>query len=167
MRADLLEEPHRSELRAALQRYTVHRVEISDHLRRGPTPEALTEIEGLHERMWTAATAGVAARPTALLAVVQPVNDIIDLHSIRMAAGNKHLPMLVMGLLMASSVLAIGVIGYGSGLGGRRRAPLCVPLAILIATALWITFDLDHPRAGLLQLNDSPIKSLKFANAPR
>ena len=69
---------------------------------------------------------------------------------------------LVMGLLVACSLLAIAVIGYGCGLGGDRRAPLTVPLAILIATALWITIDLDHPRAGLMQLSDAPLEALEF-----
>jgi hypothetical protein len=32
----------------------------------------------------------------------------------------------------------------------------------VIAVALWITIDLDRPRAGLIQLNDAPLESLKF-----
>jgi hypothetical protein len=74
----------------------------------------------------------------------------------------KHLPTLVMGLLIASSMLSVGVIGYGCGTGGHRRASLTVPLAIVIGVALWVTFDLDRPRAGLIQLNDLPLQSLKL-----
>ena len=59
-------------------------------------------------------------------------------------------------------MLAIAVIGYGSGLGGRRRMPLTVSLTVLVAASLWVTIDLDHPRAGLLQLSDAPLRSLKF-----
>jgi hypothetical protein len=39
---------------------------------------------------------------------------------------------------------------------------LTVSLAILIGSALWVTIDLDHPRAGLMQLSDAPLKALKF-----
>ena len=68
----------------------------------------------------------------------------------------------ILGLLIASSMLSVGVIAYGCGTGGSRRAALTVPLAIVIGVALWVTIDLDHPRAGLIELNDLPLQSLKF-----
>lgn len=166
LRADLLDDPHRTDLRSALRRYTEHRIELSTRLRSGISTDAAAEIESLHARMWAAAVAGVAAKPAFMVGVLPPINEVIDLHSTRLAAGAKHLPMLVMGLLVSSSLLAVAVIGYGCGTGGRRRAPLTVSLALLIGIALWITIDLDHPRAGLLQLNDAPLQALKFTPGP-
>jgi hypothetical protein len=157
LRADLLDEPHRSELRASLKRYTEHRLEVSGRLRAGFQPSDLAEVQRLHARIWNAASGGVVARPAAIVGVLPPVNDVIDLHSTRVAAGSKHLPPLVMGLLIACSLLAIGAIGYGCGLAGRRRAPLSV-----FGLALWTTIDLDQPRGGLLQLSDEPLKTLSF-----
>lgn len=125
-------------------------------------PAALEEVERLHARIWSAARPGVAARPEVMLGVLPPVNELIDLHSTRLAAGGEHLPGLVLGLLVACSLLAIAVMGYGSGLGGRRRLPLNASLVILIAAALWVTIDLDHPRAGLMRLSDAPLESLRF-----
>jgi len=97
-----------------------------------------------------------------MMGVLPPVNEVIDLHATRLAAGYKHVPSLVMGLLVSCSALAIGVIGYACGLGRRRRVPLTMSLAVLVGAALWITIDLDHPRAGLLILNDAPLKALRF-----
>jgi hypothetical protein len=162
LRADLLDEPHRSELRAALKAYTEYRIALSSRLRTGIGPAAVADIDRQHARIWSAAIAGVAARPASMLAVLPPVNEVIDLHATRVAAGEKHLPMLITGLLIACSMLAIADIGYGNGVGGRRRAALTVPLAILIGVALWITIDLDQPRAGLLQLSDEPLKAVRF-----
>ncbi len=166
LRADLLDEPHRSELRAALKNYTDYRVELSARLGARIDPDAFEEVERQHERIWGVALAGVTARPASTMGVLNPVNEVIDLHSTRMAAGKKHVPAVVMALLISCSVLAIAVMGYGSGMGGRRRAPLTVSLAVLISAALWITIDLDHPRAGLLQLNDGPLKQLRFGPPP-
>jgi hypothetical protein len=166
LRADLLAEPHRSELRQALKRYTDHRIRLSASLQAGLPRDAQTEVDGLHARIWSAASQGVAARPEAMLAVLNPVNEVIDLHATRLAAARKHLPGPVLGLLIVCSGLALAVIGYGCGLGGRRRAPLSVPLALVVAAALWITIDLDYPRRGLLQLSDAPLKALK-PDAPR
>jgi len=167
LRADLIDEPQRSALRAALKEYTEYRVRLSAYLRSGLPAGASDEIDRQHARIWNAAVSGVATRPAAVLAVVDPVNEVIDLHSTRLAAGKKHLPMVVLVLLIACSLLAIGVIGYGSGMGGRRRVPLTLSLTLLVGAALWITIDLDHPRAGLLQLNDAPLKDLKFGPPPR
>jgi hypothetical protein len=164
LRADLLDEPHRSELRMALQHYTEQRLAVSARLQQGLglTPADLDEIERLHARIWRAAAAGVAARPAATLAVLAPVNEVIDLHTLRLAASRKHLPFLVLGLLIACSAIAIGVIGYGGGMSGRRRVPLTAALTILIGTGLWITIDLDYPRGGLIQLSDAPLEALRF-----
>jgi hypothetical protein len=94
--------------------------------------------------------------------VLGPVNEVIDLHSLRVAAGRKHLPPLVLGLLIGCSALAVGVIGYGCGLSGGRRAPLTFSLVTLIGLALWVTIDLDHPRTGLMQLSDAPLAELQL-----
>jgi hypothetical protein len=167
LRADLLDEPHRSELRNALKRYTEHRIEVSRNLRAGFSPDAAAEIQRHHARIWAAASAGVASNPMLMLSVLPPVNELIDLHSTRVAAANKQLPGLILVLLVACTLLAIGVIGYGCGVSGRRRAALAVPLTIIVWASLWVTIDLDRPRAGLMQLSDAPLKDLTFdAPAP-
>ncbi len=165
LRADLLDEPFSSELRETLRQYTALRVEASARLRYGLTPGFIEENDRLHERLWSVAHRGVKERPASTVAVVQSVNEVIDLHALRLAAVKKHLPGLVLGLLMGSSVLAVGVIAYGCGLGGHRRMPMTIPLILVIGTALWITVDLDHPRSGLMQLSDAPLKGLKFNEA--
>lgn len=165
LRADLLDEPQRKELRGSLQRYTEHRLEWSKHVRRGAegTPDA--EVARLHEAIWAAAIGGVNAKPGTMVGVLPPVNEVIDLHSLRIAAGRKHLPILVLGLLVVSSVLAMAVMGYGSGLTRRRHTVLLASLAVVIGIALWTTIDLDHPRAGVIQLSDAPLEALKFGDA--
>ena len=45
----------------------------------------------------------------------------------------------------------------------HSKAPLFSDMGFLIVTALWITIDLDNPRAGLMQLSDAPLKNLRFA----
>ncbi|HKQ47934.1 MAG TPA: hypothetical protein VJZ71_07695 [Phycisphaerae bacterium] len=166
LRADLLDEPHRSELRSALAEYVKHRLQVSTTLRYGLADEARAEISRLHELIWKAARDGVSAKPVALMALLVPVNEVIDLHSTRVAAGRKHLPPLVLGLLVASSAISMAMIGYGCGLAGRRSALMAGSLALLIGIALWTTMDLDKPRSGLIQLSDAPLIELNLS-APR
>ena len=162
LRAGLLDEPHRTELRTLLRDYTAHRVRFTSTARVSIPASVLREFTEYHDRIWRAAHRGVEVKPSATLPVLNPINDVIDLHSVRLAAFRKHLPMPVLALLLACSALAVGVIGYGSGLGGRRGAPFTVPMVILIASAMYITIDLDYPRAGMLTLSDEPLRSLRF-----
>jgi len=166
LRADLLPDHERDELREALRTYTEHRIEVSAGLRNGITRETLTEFDTMHNRIWETAIAGVARRPELALAVLNPINEVIDLHSTRLAAARKHVPLPVLGLLFASSMLAVATIGFGAGMTKRRSGSLLLPLVLLISMALWITMDLDHPRAGILRLSDAPLKALRF-DAPQ
>lgn len=161
LRADLLDEPQRSELRAALEDYTRHRIEFG---RTGADMDdaARAELARLHERIWKISVAGVTARPAATLAVLNPVNELMGIQSIRAHAVLKHLPFLVLMLLIACSGLALGVIGYSSGVGGNRHPLMTVSLAFVIGVALWITIDLDYPRRGVMQLSDAPLEALHF-----
>ena len=162
LRAELLDEPQRSELRGELRRYLAYRVSASQQLQRGLSPETHGEIEAQHAAIWRAAKAGVQARPELAVAVLPPVNEVIDLHATRVAAGRKSLPRLVLGLLILSCVAALGTIGYGAGLAGRRNLPIALSFALLVSAALWITIDMDRPRQGLLQLDDSALEQLRL-----
>ena len=89
LRADLLDEPYRSDLRAALKRYAEYRIAVARHLRSGPMSADL-EVEQQHAAIWKAARDGIAARPGAMLTVLAPVNEVIDLHATRVAAIEKR-----------------------------------------------------------------------------
>ena len=160
LRTDLLPEPRRTELRNALHDYAEHRLGVA-HAHGGEwLAQAMLEADALHARMWSIAIGGVQDRSELALSLLPPLNDVIDIHSSRVAAAQKHVPPPVMILLLTCSLLAIVVIGYGCGRSGRRMAPLTVPLVLIIGITLWLTIDLDHPRRGLIRLSDAPIESL-------
>ena len=162
LRAGLLADPHRTNLRTALKEYTEHRIAASAQRVAAWDPASLAEVERLHERIWESATEGVAGDHELGLLVLPPINDTIDLHATRVGAARKHIPRIVMILLIACSILSMAVIGYGCGLENRRRWPMTISLAIVIGFALCITIDLDYPRAGMLRLSDQPLIDLEF-----
>ena len=166
LRADLIDAPHADELRAALGEHVAHRVEASGSLQRGATPEMMAQVRGFHDRIWAAASAGVAARPGVAVAVLNPVNDVLDLHATRVAATRKHLPALVLGLLIVCSLLTLGVIGYACALAKRRNTTMTSVIAVLIGAAIWTTLDLDRPRIGLVQLADTALQELRLEPGP-
>jgi hypothetical protein len=162
LRADLIPDPQAPQVRQVLAEYVAHRLKVSKHLAEGFPPNFEADVAAFHARLWQAAKDGVLARPEMAVAVLDPVNEVIDLHSTRMASGRKHLPKVVLALLVACSMLSMAVLGYGCGCGtsGGRWPWLNGSLVILIAAALWTTIDLDHPRAGLIRLSDAPLEQL-------
>jgi hypothetical protein len=162
LRAELLDEPDRSALQSELAAYVAHRISLSDRPEYLVTAADVRQIAGYHESMWRFAREGVERKPAVMLALLGPINEVIDLHTTRMAAGRKHLPVFVMSLLLACSVLAIGVIGYGCGASGRGSMMMGAALCVVMAASLWATIDLDHPRAGLIRLSDAPLAELRL-----
>jgi hypothetical protein len=160
LRAELLDEPERNLLRAELAAYVSHRLSVSDRAEYAVTRADFDQIAGHHGAMWRITREGVERKPGVMIALLGPINEVIDLHSTRVAAGRKHLPALVMSLLLACSGLAIGVIGYGCGVSGKGSMVMATALCVLMAAALWATIDLDHPRAGMIRLSDRPLREL-------
>lgn len=166
LRADLLPPEHAAEVRAALEQYVTHRLEVSARLILGLQREDRAAIAGFHDRLWHGAASGVRDAPALMVAVLNPVNEVIDLHGERIAASRRHLPGLVLGLLLVCSVLAVGAIGYGCGTSNRRCIPMTGALTVLIAITLWTIIDLDYPRAGLIRLSDRPLAELGLGSSP-
>jgi len=166
LRADLLPAAERHELQTALRDYAAHRLQASNSMIAGRPAEYLMDVEAMHGRIWRGAMAGVMKQPEMALPVLNPVNDVIDIHSLRLAASKKRLPSLILALLLIASIVGCGAIGFGCGLSGQRRVNLTLALSVLIGTCLWVTFDLDNPRTGLLQLSDAPLEALKLVVLP-
>ena len=94
------------------------------------------------------------------MAVLNPVNEVIDLFEVRRMAARRHLPIAVYTLLLVCSFVGIASVGYGDGRAGGRHRLLCSGIALIVASALWLAFDLDFPRRGLIRMSDAPLRSL-------
>lgn len=163
LRADVLDPVYRDPLQRSLAAYAAERAAAFGA---GKTASDRRAAEArcveLQDAMWRAALAGVEARPGMVMAVLPPVNEVIDLDSMRWAASRRHLPGPVLGLLMLCAGLSLVTIGFGFGLTRRRHPGLSGTLAITIAAAIWMTIDLDFPRAGIIRLDDGPLNQLRF-----
>lgn len=165
LRADLLDDDRAAQVREILEEYLQHRVEVAPRMILGLTRDDRAAVAGFHDRLWRTAADGVRDSPGQMVAVLNPMNEVIDLHGERIAAARRHLPGLVMGLLMVCSLLAVGAIGYGCGTSKRRCIPMTGALTILIAITLWTIIDLDYPRAGIIKLSDRPLAELELGRA--
>jgi hypothetical protein len=157
LRADVLPEPQRGQLKAVLKEYTADRVTM---LRAGDSDETrrlLDKVGSLHERIWTQALAGLKDDAPRSMLVLPALNDVIDLHTTHWAMVHRHLPPLIFIVLLGMTGLFLLIVGYGDGRAGTRSWYLTGLHVTVLSVALWMTIDLDQPRQGLIRVNISPI----------
>jgi hypothetical protein len=157
LRADVLPEPQRAELKATLKEYTTDRVTLLQSHDWDEIDRLLAKVGGLQARMWTAALAGANGNAPLMNLVLPPLNDVIDLHTTHLAQANRHLPRPILIVLLATAALSLVLVGVGNGRSGRRFPLLDAIYAAVLAVALWMTIDLDRPRQGLIQVSAQPL----------
>ena len=157
LRADVLPEPQRGEIKAALKEYTADRVVLLSSRDRDELERRLAKVGGLHGRMWAGALAGAEGNAPLMALVLPPINEIIDLHTTHLASATRRLPTPIVVVLLATASLSLILVGFGNGRSGRRFPLLDGIYAIVLAVALWMTIDLDRPRQGLIQVSIQPL----------
>jgi hypothetical protein len=157
LRADALAPPASAELKSVLRDYTADRISLLGLGNHATLPERLARVGAFQERMWGAAMRGTAGNPQLMLVVLPPINDVIDLHTTHLSAARRSIPLAILAMLLATAGLALGLSGFGNGQIGRRFTTLNFVYGFILAAALWMTIDLDHPFRGVIQASGQPL----------
>jgi len=164
LRAGLLEEPLRVELREALRAYTDARITLGGSR---SEPEALRaarlESEALHARIWSVVER--ANQPTTLNAtlssVISAANELIDLHELRLASVENRLPAALFVMLLAVAGLAIAFLAWSFGAASHRgRTPMLL-LALLVGAVLLLIMDVNRPQRGRIEVGVAPLERVE------
>jgi hypothetical protein len=157
LRADLLPESHRGQLKAVLREYTADRAAMLRSGDSDDTRQLLAKVGSLHERMWTQPLTGLKDDAPRLMIVLPAINEVIDLHTTHLSMVYRHLPLPILLVLLGMTGIFLIIVGYGDGRAGSRSPFLTSIHVVVLAVALWMTIDLDQPRQGLMQVNIGPI----------
>jgi hypothetical protein len=157
LRADTVSEPWRGELKAALREYTADRVKLLSVEQRDQIEPLLAKVNGLHQRMWTAAIKATQDNAPLMAVVLPPINEVIDLHATHLAMARRHLPLPIMAVLLGTAAIGVGLMGFGNGRVGRRFSLLDSVYGIVLAAALWMTIDLDYPGFGIIRVSNRSV----------
>ncbi|MFO1489270.1 MAG: hypothetical protein U1F65_12415 [Verrucomicrobiota bacterium] len=161
LRCELLPEPARQQVRDCLRQYTDQRVAFYDATEDASRKAALADSEKLQGRMWMIFTQAAQDAPEFSEVLLPCLNELIDLHGSRVAAVRRHMPGMLLGLLLACSLVSVASVGYGCGVAGKRNIVLTTALTFLIAGTLWAIIDMDHPRKGLIRVGQEPMLDLQ------
>lgn len=171
LRAELLPVALRAPAHDLLRQFLEQRLEAGKfslaktELRAGK----LQEIDQTVAQLWSVArqAAEEDGRPVTTGFFVQSLNDLIDSYGRRNAALERHVPEAVLHLLFGTFLLAAAIVGYAAGLAGHRASFVTYLMVSLIALLVFIVIDLDRPRRGFIEVNQSTLIQLRAAFAER
>ena len=158
LRADLLPEPGRTEVRQRLYEYAKSRY---------VEPGSITTLEGMEKVVARSEEIQSMIWPTIKIAIrqdgeitapekallVSAVNDLLDSHTSRMAVILDRLPTSVLILLLFIAGTSLGVGAFHSSLNGHEIRWRMTLVACIVAWLMYLILDYDIMMRGLIQVD--------------
>lgn len=164
LRATLIAEPVRRELRVLLRDYAALRIALGE---RQNDVEASQKIqrqsEVVHLEIWSAIeqTTRQADSPAVASALITAANDVIDIHEKRIASMENYLPASLILLLLSIAAVAIYFLAWSFGAAGRGGRTAVIALGLLVVAILFLIMDLNRPRRGTFQVGTDSLTRLQ------
>jgi hypothetical protein len=160
LRAGFLGEPDLTTSRSLLQEY----VEIRLAAAADPAQleSVVTRSEEIHGELWSIVEDNVRqGQESDIMALfVESVNEVIDVHTLRLAAVDLRLPRLLGIVLYAATVLSFLLVGVANSADGKRDFAAILLFALAFVAVLIIIVDLDRPQEGLLTVSQTALTDL-------
>lgn len=163
LRADLLAEPHRTQLRNLLREYTDTRITLFNTPVDEESVPVRHNLDDLQKRIWSTAITAVKEQPIITAPVLDPLNQLFDLLSVRNDATHRHTPWFVLIVLSVCAVAAMTTVGFGLASATKRIGIHAAVLGFLLAATLWVTIDMDYLSFGLIRVSGQPLFELRDA----
>ncbi len=162
-RTDLVAEPGRTELKRTLLEYARTRTfppgSVSTDVNRNLTLK--TTLDHL-EKIWPATKKIIeqgepGPRESSLVAAI---NDVLDAHTVRLAAVLDTLPKVIMWLLVFIAASSLAVAGYNAGIQGRISRWRMTAFALVLTGLMVTILDFDRPNDGLVIVSQRSINAV-------
>lgn len=165
LRAQLLPPPLGDETRSLLREYVDVRVEtgslsIVDEER---WSALMARAGSLQNALWDHARRAAEINPSPVPSglFVQATNDLIDSFGRRDAALNRHVPEVVLFLLLGTFLITGAIVGFSGGIVGHRPPLVTFAMVVLIVVLVFVILDLDRPRRGLIVVSEKNLLDLQ------
>jgi len=159
LRGAMLPEPMGTDERNLLREYVDVRLQAAQQQN---LDEAIAKSEQLHERLWsTAIAASQKERSPTTNLFVTSLNDVINLHAVRLQRVRGRVPSVIWLVLYMLLSLTMVMIGYQQGLTGAKRSLAVIALVLGFSTVLFLIADLDRPGQGMLQTSQQAMMDLR------
>ena len=170
LRAGLLEEPLRSDLRDTLREYTDARIALGgSRSDRAALRAARSKSESLHASIWSVVErANQPDQSNAILSsIINAANEVIDIHELRLSSIENYLPAPLFLVLITVASLAMGFLAWAFGAANQGGRTAIVMLGLLIGVVLLLIMDVNRPQRGRIEIGvDSLERVLETMEAP-
>jgi hypothetical protein len=160
LRAGIMPEPHRSEIRRLLRADVDTQIAGAqgDHVN-----NLMARVDSIHAELWQHATTLGIESPNSEQAslFVESLNESIDNYANRLLAVRTRVSALVWVVLYTLSFLGMFAMGYHVALTGTTRSPAIVLVAVSFAIVICLVADLDRPHEGRMRLSQQPMIDLQ------
>lgn len=149
LRAQMLAEPQRAEIRKLLRAYVSVRLQI---VQPGQAARALRRTEELQNQLWSEAVSAGDKNLTPVVSLfIASLNEVIDLHAKRVNLGIRNrVPISIWAGLYFILIVTMGAVGYHAGMTRSRRSPMILALALTFSAVTLLIADLDRSHEGVL-----------------
>ena len=165
LRAQLLPEPHGSEIQNLLREFVDVRIEAPRFQNMGEVKELVARSDELHEELWSRSIALSKENSGSIFAGLffsDSLNDVIDLHSKRKAAAlHNRIPRSIYTSLAFLAVMTMTLMGYRSGLTGIRTLIPRFALILAFGAIMLLITELDRPFRTKLLINQQVMIDLQ------
>ncbi|MEI8593183.1 bestrophin-like domain [Photobacterium sp. Hal280] len=160
LRADLLGGAASNEVKSLLREYVDVRLEAVGG--KG-VDKAIAKSVEIHNRLWKQVSKAAIEKPSPTTSlVVQVINDVIDMHEIRITGALRNrIPFSIWISLAAITALAMIAIGTQVGYTGKRRLIAVIPMALAFAVLVTLVVDLNRPQSGLITVSQQSMVDLR------
>ncbi len=160
LRADLLKDPYKTRIKELLREYVDVRVKGANKEKIAWAIKRSLEIQDL---LWAQVVLAARQIPDkCVMLVIRAVNDVIDIHEERLAAGLRaRIPRSIWIALLAISALTMITMGVQAGFAETRRLIAVVPLILAFAVLTVLVVDLDRPQRGLIKVGQYEMINLQ------
>ena len=164
MQADLIPEPHRSEVRELLRQYVELRLEAVNNP--SSIPKLILKSEDLQRQIWPHASALAEAdlkNADIVSQFVGSVSEMMSLQTRRVTVGSYHIPWMVWVVLFAVTFLSMIQVGYLFGRSDTINWMFLVGLSLAFSGVMILIVDLDRSGAGTagsINVSQQPLQDL-------
>ena len=159
LRADLISQPHKTEVKRLLREYVEIRLQSLKKME-----VALARSLELHELLWNQATLAAEKNPQNLnLLIIQSINEVINIHHKRLnVAVRNRIPADIRLTLYMITAFAMVTVGSQVGLTRTRRFNQVIPMVLAFSALITLVADLDRPaQLGLIKVSQETMIDLE------
>ncbi|MDP3087188.1 MAG: DUF4239 domain-containing protein [Methylotenera sp.] len=169
LRTELLPKSVRGDIQQSIRDYVDLRVMAGATPLSHSVEQSALRLKATHIQtiLWSQAMAAVDKdpRPVTTGLYVQALNELIDSYGKRIVSVDRHVPEAVLLLLSFVFIISGGVTGYAVGITNQRPSFISYVMVVLFVLLVFLIIDLDHPRQGLIKVNQQSLIDLRHSIA--